>query len=536
MEPAGKKPQRVGLSKKAKRWDDPDSDESDAEDAEEAKEAKLERDHAKWNEDAEKKGANGKGCGDESDEDDDLRGSDSDADGAAMSKDDAWLLEDLGRRQAKAKAAPPKENPLEGLWDPLAGLAPRKKRKVEPAPTSFDALDSASKPGLAICGTTVVLHGLLKAPELNGQVATIEGPVNLVTSRCPVLLSDGSVKSLRPDNLKEVLTGAVVRLKGLQAAAELNGRIGECGKWDFKSSRYDVYLADEADGAAPKRVKEANLDFQRRFVTPQRMLSEQRRPFTWEQALATIEERGRKKWKDQLAFLKELKLPAPRLLPGTALEEFAAAAQKGGEAAKAARQALASKAMLAEKAPVDAQGKLACRLLAVSVERDACCPAGAPRDKDLIALGQACKELSTRAGGEPFYYIVPTLCVKQLACLRAAATCAWPLYVALCQALVCVDSEHRAAKTWCRIDQLVAGIRFSKPVYMLAGTGKLKQRNCSNDDAGNWLLTDLSASIQIGAPSDGHVLPAEKHLAERVASQVQKDGWKNKVRLTCYRL
>ena len=57
-----------------------------------------------------------------------------------------------------------------------------------------------------------------------------------------VLLEDMSVKSLKQDNMREVQTGAVVRLKGLQSAPELNGKLGECGTLDLATSRYTVTL------------------------------------------------------------------------------------------------------------------------------------------------------------------------------------------------------------------------------------------------------------------------------------------------------
>eukprot|EP00971_Amphidinium_carterae_P319719 6354605-Amphidinium_carterae.1 len=47
---------------------------------------------------------------------------------------------------------------------------------------------------------------------------------------------------------------------------------------------------------------------------------------------------------------------------------------------------------------------------------------------------------------EPVFFLIPWLCVKALPCLHTAATCAWPFYVDLCQATVCVCTEHTLAK------------------------------------------------------------------------------------------
>merc|ERR1712187_751307 len=98
---------------------------------------------------------------------------------------------------------------------------------------------------------------------------------------------------------------------------------------------------------------------------------------------------------------------------------------------------------------------------------DSCCPLDAPRNEELRRLGQACDKLAGANNSVPTFFLLPTLCVKALPCLRTAASCAWPLYLQLCQALICVESQYRAAKTWCRIEQLAAGSVLSKPVYTL---------------------------------------------------------------------
>ena len=100
----------------------------------------------------------------------------------------------------------------------------------------------SSEPGAPVsgpaAGATVVLHGLNKAPQLNGKQGTVAAAVDGATGRCQVILADHSVKSLKVENLREVLSTSVVRLKGLQAAPELNGALAECGALDLTTERY----------------------------------------------------------------------------------------------------------------------------------------------------------------------------------------------------------------------------------------------------------------------------------------------------------
>eukprot|EP00927_Polykrikos_kofoidii_P050154 TRINITY_DN44081_c0_g1_i1.p1 TRINITY_DN44081_c0_g1~~TRINITY_DN44081_c0_g1_i1.p1 ORF type:complete len:596 (-),score=112.02 TRINITY_DN44081_c0_g1_i1:43-1662(-) len=526
------------------RWDDPDSDASGNDEAD--REERLEREaRTDW----EQSQFGGGADGGEDDDDDDIRGSDSDTgcDGGSVAESE--VVADLFakrprhqnssvdskhsiRRPSGDSTSGANDNHDEGggIWDPVARLAPRKKRKKAFVATAAGASadfvlrggglhEVASTAGFPE-GTVVCLHGLQKAPDLNGQTGTVEGPLDGATGRCPVLLGDGSVKSLRIDNLREVLTGAVVRLKGLQAAAQLNGRIGECGKLDLASGRYDVVMTAEASGAPPKRVKPANIEFVRRFVTPSQMLSTQRRPFSWKEALTQFRDRGQRAWAAQLALLRELRLPIPRFVPSDAVAAFAAEATIDR---LGARRKLAEATVPADRMAVDVEGLLVCRVFAVCVERDACCPPDGPRDDDLGRLGLACDELVARGGGTPIYFLLPTLCVKELPCLRASSACAWPLYLHLCQALVCVESQYWQAKTWCRIDQLFAA-ELEKPIYLLPQGGctahKAAMKGVGDGNSG-WLLSDLAEPAAFGTPTDGQVSHAEKHLVKSIASQLE---------------
>merc|ERR1719291_975809 len=128
------------------------------------------------------------------------------------------------------------------------------------------------------------------------------------------------------------------------------------------------------------------------------MLSTQRRPFSWNDALEKAKVCGRGVWASQLEFLKGLRLPAPRLVPSQALEKFARAISSASDEAGriAARKALRDSTILGDKAPVNADGRLACKLLAVSFERDSCQPDAGPKDKELRLLGDSCASLRQR--------------------------------------------------------------------------------------------------------------------------------------------
>jgi len=404
----------------------------------------------------------------------------------------------------------------EGLWDPLADLGPRKKQKG-PGPKAAASSGRVSGPPE---GTAVILQGLSKAPQLNGKSGTVAGNVDGATGRCPVLLIDGSVKSLKVENLRQVLTGTIVRLKGLQAAGELNGATAECGPLDLASERYSVILADGKETV--KKVKEANLEKVCQYLQPRKYLASQSKPFTWKGAIQKGKERDQS-WSSRLTLFKELGLPAPRFLPGQDL---------------AAAKDVAPAAIAADSLPLTEEGRLACRLLAVSTERDEGSPAKAPQQelKRLAALAKAVQKRDDT--NTPTYFLLPGLCTEALPCARSSATMAWPMYLQLCQALVCLESAHHAHKAWCRADQLIASQVLSQPVYLLdeAGVKASKAAKAAADSGeGSWLLSDCPEVLSTGAPGDGQLLPAERPLLEQICG-VLPGGWRTGARLTCYRL
>lgn len=420
-------------------------------------------------------------------------------------------------------------NNSNGLWDPLEGLRPRKKSRTGKGVGTRHV--GVASPEISE-GVTVCLVGLQKAPHLNGQVGTVAGPVDGATGRCPVLLKDGTVKSLQPDKLRVVLTGAIVRVKGLQSATELNGRLADCGGFDAATGRYEVMISD---GDPPKRIKEENLELIRRFVTPQQMLSSQRRPFVWADAIDRIRGLG---WTAQLDVLEELGVPLPRLIPA---EVFATVLLQGTLAE--AYKTLANHTVSARQVPTRSDGHLGVRLLAASLARDGCCCSAAGTgagNEELKKFATFVKDAFTGSNSETsVHLLLPGCCVRSLAGLQAAASCGWPLYLQLCQGLVCVESELALAKTWCRFEKLFVGTVLIKPVYLLpqhgAASTRLRTQHQESGEEG-WLLSDACENTQVGAPADGQVLPAERQFLERLASDLLPKGWRSASPFSWYRL
>ncbi|CAE7224129.1 unnamed protein product [Symbiodinium natans] len=476
-----------------RRWDDPDDSDGDDEDGQEKFHPQTDQ-----------------GLNDGSDTDEDMKGSDSEGEKA----EDGGLAS-LGGLEAFTRKRAKKQEPSDaGLWDPLADLGPRKKQKG-PGPAAASARVAGPPEGAA-----VILQGLSKAPQLNGKLGTVAGNVDGATGRCPVLLGDGSVKSLKVENLRQVLTGAIVRLRGLQAAPELNGVTAECGQLDLTTERYSVILADGKETV--KKVKEVNLERIGQYLQPRKYLASQTKPFTWKDAVQKGKDREQS-WSSRLSLLKEMGLPPPKFLPGQAL---------------AAAKDVAPVAIAAESLPLTDEGRLACRLLAVSTERDEGSPAKDQKQelKRLAALAKAVQKRDDT--NTPTYFLLPGLCTEALPCARSSASLAWPLYLQLCQALVCLESAHHAHKAWCRAEQLIASQVHSQPVYLLseAGASASKASKAAGDGGeGSWLLSDCPEDFNVGPPGDGQALPAERPLLEQICT-VLPGGWRKGAHLTCYRL
>lgn len=90
-------------------------------------------------------------------------------------------------------------------------------------------------------GSKVRLYGLQGASELNERQGTCE-EWNNESNRWTVLLHNGALERLKPDNLQVLaVCGSEVRLHGLQDA-ELKDAQGSCEEWDKGNGRWNVRL------------------------------------------------------------------------------------------------------------------------------------------------------------------------------------------------------------------------------------------------------------------------------------------------------
>ncbi|CAL1140292.1 unnamed protein product [Cladocopium goreaui] len=448
------------------------------------------------------------------DSEEDLKGSDSEGEkGDSLAK--------LGGLEAFTRRKPAKEKRKEEcLWDPLADLGPRKKQKGggnAPVGAKASVPNTSGRGHGPAAGSVVILQGLSKAPQLNGRTGTVAASVDGATGRCQVLLADNSVKSLKVENLREVLTGAVVRLKGLQAAPELNGKLAECGELELTSQRYSVTLADGKETI--KKVKEPNLEVVGRYLQPKKYLSMAEKPFTWKVVLQKGKDLEQQSWSARLKIFAECGLPPPRFVAGSQLVD--------------PKTMICPATTAADQLPVTDAGRLACRLLAVSTERDLCIPSPT-KTEEMRRLRTLAEALRQRDAETQSYFLIPGLCTEVLSCMRSSASLAWLLYLQLCQAVVCLETPHHAHKAWSRLEELVATQVLSQPVYLLGGSLALKNKAPAESD-GSWLLSDRAEEVIIGAPSDGQALPAERGLLELMSCALP-GGWRSGATVTCYRL
>ncbi|CAD7938225.1 unnamed protein product [Amoebophrya sp. A25] len=201
-------------------------------------------------------------------------------------RDDVETLLRLGAENAKRKReeAAFEDDRRDVSWDPIAEERAKKKQKVfEQLKKKEQTSGVTGSHGLA----KVQLHGLLKAPSLNGRLgwvsrclfdAAVGEDSTTKEERLSVTLLAGTgtggisstgnanananeVKSLLPKNLVEVRTGSLGRISGLEGARELNGQLCQYGAFHVEAGRYDVVLAD----GAIKRIKNTNIELVRNY-------------------------------------------------------------------------------------------------------------------------------------------------------------------------------------------------------------------------------------------------------------------------------
>uniref|UniRef100_A0A7S4T1B4 Uncharacterized protein n=1 Tax=Alexandrium monilatum TaxID=311494 RepID=A0A7S4T1B4_9DINO len=304
----------------------------------------------------------------------------------------------------------------------------------------------------------------LKAAALNGVMGSVkeylgaeevlvDGKKKTIRRFLVALEGGKGDKSIKLENLFKVMTGALVKLRGLDAV-ELNDSVGECGRLDAATMRYDVTLSD----GRHVKAKPANVDFVARYEASRAAGD-----------AAQMERfRSANGLSDRLAIVEEFQHPAPQLLPAAALADYAQRFPKSvvigrsNAAHPKGIQALGREAVSATRAAAGA------RLIFASVPREQCVapPLADMRHDELVRLGKFSAWVAKRCAPRPVYFLLPSVAAKGPPTALAAATCAWPLYLGLCTDVVALESERWRRSAWARLDALLA-VWARRPLYLL---------------------------------------------------------------------
>eukprot|EP00392_Amoebophrya_sp_AT5.2_P004061 g4066.t1 len=132
----------------------------------------------------------------------------------------------------------------------------------------------------------VILHGLVNAAHLNGKIGYVGDDVAFGCSaasetvdqelRISVMIRGGpstqswEEKKVRKANVKLLHTNSVGRIRDLQGAKELNGKLCQIGNYNLEAGRYDCLLLKPAPVGSEgelevKRIKDANLEVVRNY-------------------------------------------------------------------------------------------------------------------------------------------------------------------------------------------------------------------------------------------------------------------------------
>lgn len=307
----------------------------------------------------------------------------------------------------------------------------------------------------------------LKAAGLNGtyghvksylgaEKVIIDGKEKLIRRFLVALEAGKGEKSIKFENLFKVMTGALVKLRGLDSV-ELNDSVGECGRLDAATMRYDVTLSD----GRHVKAKPSNVEFMARYE-----VSKVAGDNAQLEMLRTANSLT-----DRLVVMEAFQYPVPQALPASALEEYS---QKFSKAVVIGRsnasnpkgtQFLNREITSCSRLPVGS------RLVFVSLPRPDIRNCVAPklediRQDELLRLGKLAGWMAKRCAPRLVYFLLPGIVAKGPPSLLGAATCAWPLYVSLATEVVIVDSERWKQSPWARMDALLA-VWARKPLYLL---------------------------------------------------------------------
>merc|ERR1719291_65136 len=296
-------------------------------------------------------------------------------------------------------------------------------------------------------------YGFVKE-YLGAEEVLIEGKKKLIRRFKVDLEAGKGEKSIKFENLFKVMTGALVKLRGLDQT-ELNDSIAECGRLDAGTMRYDVTLSD----GRHIKVKPANAEFYAKFNTTQ--VAGDREQMDWMKDCNSLT--------DRLWVIEECEYPVPLLLPASALQEYGKKFPKSVVIGRSNAMNPKGVPLLQKEVTSATRVAPSARIVFVSMPRDRSCvgpPLADTRHDELIRLGKFAGWLAKRCEPRAVYFVLPGLVAKGPPSSLAAATCAWPLYVSLCTDVVCLDSERWKKSAWTRLDALLA-VWARRPLYLL---------------------------------------------------------------------
>ena len=303
-------------------------------------------------------------------------------------------------------------------------------------------------------GDHVRLVNLPAHPGLEGLIGTVVGADSGLNRIHVKLHLNGVIKRVRSsmsiydfqvkcDKLEHVLTGSIVKLKGLVSALGLNGQLCECQEFDFDLKRYHI-LTKKGD---VKKVKPENLEFIARLATQIPSIDQLL-------AVAAV----RKEPSKLLQLFTEYQLPVPLAVPGKILVDCMQL-----ESDDLRRTLIESKPV-----SIDRLEDFRTRLFFLSLPRSACNPDySAIRNFQQIA--DFYKTASAKYPMEQIFFILPQTLAEDAALplQRRAVACAYPLAIASCCAVVFFGSE---ADDWQHTDLLI-GSKIKIRLYNGSGRG-----------------------------------------------------------------
>eukprot|EP00931_Biecheleriopsis_adriatica_P079862 TRINITY_DN53202_c0_g1_i1.p1 TRINITY_DN53202_c0_g1~~TRINITY_DN53202_c0_g1_i1.p1 ORF type:complete len:504 (+),score=136.99 TRINITY_DN53202_c0_g1_i1:96-1607(+) len=306
----------------------------------------------------------------------------------------------------------------------------------------------------------------LKAAALNGTYGVVKqnmGKEKIMVDgkekeirRFMVSLEGGKgEKSIKMENLFKVMTGATVKLRGLDAT-ELNDAVAECGRLDAAAMRYDVRLSD----GRHLKVKPSNVEFVAKYETVK--IGGDREQMEWvRNANGTF---------GILQAIEWYQYPVPHVIPASALAEYAKKFPKSIVIGQSKAGNPKGLQMLSREVTSCSLVPTNSRIIFVSMPRDRVCVGPVMeqmRHDELLRLGKFAEWVMKRCAPRPVQFLLPSAVVKGPTTTLSSATCAWPLYLSLCTDVVALESDRWQKSCWARLDAMVGAVWAKKPLYLL---------------------------------------------------------------------